>query len=116
MDSPNVQKNILYRFAFSKILVIILVSLLSAGLVLSVANDLFAFVKPTQSITVEVAEPMPLHELSQLLQNRGVIDNSLAFWAYAKLKGGSQLEDFYGSVELNSDMGYRDILNKLKNF
>ncbi len=117
MDNAPTSQKPPYMRAFSKIAVIILISVLCACFVLSIINDLFAFVKPESSTALEITEPMSLWELSSLLQDRGIIENSFAFWAYAKMKGrDTQLEGFQGIAELNSDMGYRDILNNLINF
>ena len=117
MSENHVPKNILYRFAFSKITVIVLCALLCAGLTVSVANDLFAFVKPSRDISFETDEPVALKDISSQLQELGVIENSLAFRLYVRLKNkDALLESFYGTVELNSNMSYRDILNKFINF
>jgi cell division protein YceG involved in septum cleavage len=113
----SVPKNILYRFAFSKITVITLCAILLALFTVSTANDLFAFVKPSEDIIVELNEPLPLDKLSVTLQNAGVIENAFGFWVYAKVKNNAEeLESFSGSVTLNSDMSYRDIINTIKNF
>ena len=112
----SVPKNILYRFAFSKISVIILCAALLAFFTVSAANDLFAFVKPSENIIIELDAPLSLGKLSVYLQNSGVIENSFGFWLYAKLKDdGAILESFSGSITLNSDMSYRDIINAIKN-
>ena len=113
MENTPVTRNILYRFAFSKVLVIVLASLLCACLVISVANDLFAFIKPSQSRALEIRN-MSVGALSRLLQQEGIIDNAFAFHIYAYLKGkNSELEDISGSVTLSSDMSYGEILNIL---
>ena len=109
-------KNTLYRFAFSKIIVIFLCALLFGGLTVSLANDFFAFVKPAKKITFSLSEPVSLYAFSSELQNSGVIENSFGFWIYAKSNNtDALLESFCGSVELDSSMSYRDILNKFKN-
>ena len=110
-------KNILYRFAFSKIIVIVLCSILFGGLVISLANDAFAFVKPTHDITFSMSEPMSLYDFSVQLQNFGVIENAFAFWFYVKYRGAeAYIEKFHGTIDLNSAMSYRDIVNQFKNF
>ncbi len=115
MDTTPTEKNILYRFAFSKIAVTVLIALLCACCIISVANDLFAFVKPSNSLNLDISEPISSGELSRLLQNEGIIENSFAFWIYARLKNAEDsLQDFRGTAKLSSDMGYRDILNQFK--
>ena len=115
MDATPTAKNTLFRFAFSKITVTVLIALLCACLIISLANDLFAFVKPTNSLTLEISQPISSTELSRLLQNEGIIENAFAFWIYARLKNAeSRLREFRGSAHLSSDMGYRDILDQFK--
>lgn len=115
MDATPTSKNVLYRFAFSKIAVTVLIALFCACLIISVANDLFAFVKPSNTLNLDVSQPISSGELSRLLQNEGIIENSFAFWIYARLKKSDvSLEEFRGAVHLSSDMGYRDILNQFK--
>lgn len=117
MSYQTIPEKKIYRFAFSKITVITLVAILCASLTVSIANDLFAFVKPSKSISLEITEPIGLEEISVRLQQHGVIENSFAFLLYAKLKNKDELlESFSGTLELNSDMSYRDILNYFINF
>lgn len=108
-------KQIVYRFAFSKITVIFLSAALLGGIAVSFTNDIFAFVKPSKAINVVLAEEASLYELSVELQENGVIENALCFWLYAAFTDAEQLAACYGSIDLNSAMSYRDIINKLKN-
>ena len=107
-------KQFIYRFAFSKIVIIFLSAALLGGIAVSFANDMFAFAKPSKAISISLTENVSIYELSELLQNEGVIENALCFWLYATLTN-ADMAMHYGSVELNSSMGYRDILNKIKN-
>ena len=110
-------KNILYRFAFSKIIVIVLFAILFSGITLSLGNDAFAFVKASETITLSMSETDSLYSLSTTLQDIGVIDNAFSFWCYVKYKNAeTSLENFHGSIELNSSMSYREILREFKNF
>ncbi|MBQ9085742.1 MAG: hypothetical protein IJY47_00985 [Clostridia bacterium] len=101
----------LYRFALSKVLTLTLLSLLIAGTLISVTNDLYAFVKPNRPITVTLETPLPLSELSQMLGEAGVVANPTVFQWYADYKEKKEaLEQFHGTLELNSAMSYREIL------
>ena len=110
-------KNNLYRFALSKIVVIVLCAMLFGGLTVSLANDAFAFVKNEKEITFSLSEPTSLYKLSTELQNSGIIENAFGFWIYAKYRNSENyLEKFYGTIDLNSAMSYREIINQIKNF
>ena len=107
-------KQLIYRFAFSKIIIIFLCAALLGGITVSFANDIFAFIKPSKSITVAFTGESSIYDISVILQNEGVINNALCFWLYTTF-ANVNTDKCYGSVELNSSMGYRDILNKIKN-
>ena len=101
----------LRRSAFSKITVLCLLAVLVAALGISIANDLYAFVKPDEIVSFTVESPLPLGELSKELERQGVIANSAVFHLYVKRKGRQELlESFYGTVTLNASMSYREIL------
>ncbi len=108
MKSPRSKMR---RLAFSKITVLSLTALLVAGLGVSIANDLYAFVKPDREITLSIDEPCSLKELSKELEDQGVIANPTVFRLYVQSKGkGELLESFCGTLTLNSSMSYRQIL------
>lgn len=109
-------KRKLYRYAFSSILTIVLTALLFSGILISVVNDIYAFVKPKTSYTLNIDTPISLNELSARLQSTGVIENPTVFSLYAKSKGRKQeLEAFCGTLDLRSDMSYREILYQFAN-
>ncbi len=101
----------LYRFAFAKILVIVLSALLLAGAFLSIANDMYAFVKPEKEVAIAVDSPLPLSELASRLEQAGVVSNPFVFCVYVKSKNKTdRLEAFSGQLSLNTAMSYREIL------
>ena len=101
----------LRRSAFSKITVLCLLAVLVASLGISIANDLYAFVKPDRAIDFTVDSPHSLEELSKDLDRKGVIANPTVFRLYVKSKGKEELlESFCGTVTLNASMSYREIL------
>ena len=106
-------QNKLYRYAFSVISVIILVSLLLSALVISVVNDMFAFTKKNVSLKIEISSPTSVKIISRELQKGGIINNPTIFAMYVKAKGKQEvIESFQGEITLRSDMGYRAILNE----
>ena len=107
----NGSQNKLCRMAFSKITVLSMTALLVAALVVSVANDLYAFVKPDREVSFSIEEPTPLNELAKALEEQGVIANPTVFRLWVQSKGkGEALEEFCGTLPLNSAMSYREIL------
>lgn len=110
MAVPDPNKK-LYRFVLSRVLTLTLSALLLAGLLLSVVNDLYAFVKPDRPVSLTLTEPLPLEQLCHRLSEREILKNPSVFQWYATRKGKkTALEQFSGTVELNASMSYREIL------
>ena len=110
MDTESQRKK-LCRFALSKVFTMMLLALLLAGLLLSVTNDLYAFVKADRPLSITLNEPLPLEQLCSRLSEERIVSNPTLFRWYAIKKGKKDaLEQFRGTVELNSAMSYREIL------
>ncbi len=108
-DAPS-----LYRFAYARLTVLTLTALLSAGLLISVTNDLYAFVKPDRSLSLAIEEPVSLSEFSEMLSEGGIIQNPTVFRLYVRTKGRTNLvETCCGTLELNASMSYREILQAI---
>ncbi len=113
-EAKKVAKNKLIRLAYARITVLIMLALLCAGLLISVANDMYAFVKPDHSVLLTVDEPLSLSELCSYLSDTQVVNNPFVFGLYVRSKGQSTLvEGFRGTLELNAHMSYRELLTAL---
>ena len=103
------------RVIFSKVLTLILLTLLFTALLLSVVNDMYAFFKPQGTVLLLVNEPAPLSDFSRLLEENGVLMNPHAFSLYVKTKEKVELvEEFSGELLLDRAMSYREILQALQ--
>ena len=99
------------RRAFAKILPICLFALFVSGLVLSVANDMYAFVKDEREVRIYIENPCSVEEFSKILGQNKILKNPAVFSMYVKLKNKTDtVEEFVGGVTLNSQMSYRVIL------
>ena len=95
----------------SIILPVCFLSIFLSGAIVSVTNDIYAFVKPDKEVTVIVPESGSIDEISQILYKNNVLNNPFCFSAYVKSKDKiSQIENFSGEITLNSNMSYREIL------
>ena len=114
-QNPQVPtKGRLYRCVFAWLTVSLLFALLLAGLLISIANDLYAFVKPERAAVLEVSAPMELKELARHLEELGVVNNPTVFCLYVRSKGHREaVETFSGTLELNAAMSYRELLSAL---
>ncbi len=81
-----------------------------SALIISVANDMYAFVKPDKEITLEINHDS-VRELSGKLEESGVINNPHIFEFYIRSKNlQNSLENISGSFTLNPSMSYRTII------
>ena len=102
--------------AFGTLIPLALLALLISALILSVANDMYAFVKREQALTIYVEDPVSLDQFSKMLKTDGIINNPHLFKLYVISKGKRNVvETFCGEVELNSAFSYRQILNQIQN-
>ena len=96
---------------FGTVFTMALVAVFIASLVIALANDIYAFIKPDGAITLSVDTPRSLPEISHMLEDCGVIANPYAFALYVKSKDKTELlESFVGNAELDRSMSYREIL------
>ena len=108
--SPAIEAK-LWRYAFARVTVLALLSLFLAALLIAIANDLYAFVKPDKPVILSVTEPMSLSELSQTLSRSGVIQNPTLFRLYVQSKDRTAvLESYTGTLHVNASMSYRELL------
>lgn len=112
MENPSASRTV--RRAFGTVLTVALLGALFAALLLSVLNDVYAFVKPELSVTVTVEAPMSLSALARRLESEGIVWNPHVFMLYVRLRGQEKTASgFVGCVELNARMSYREILRAL---
>jgi len=111
VNREDPKENKLRRLAFSKITVLCLFAVLFTALIVSIVNDLYAFVKPEGEVLLAIEDPTELSELSQLLEQSGVVSNPTVFRLYVKNKNRTELlESFVGTLRLDTSMSYREIL------
>lgn len=107
------KSQITLKRAFGTVLPLCLAALLLAGAVISIANDVYAFVKADKSITVSSDEMLDIGSLSHFLQEQGVINNAFAFELYLRSHGlESSCVDLTEGLTLNSSMSYRELINE----
>ncbi len=109
--SPRTSQDKLYRFAYARITVIVLLALLCAGILISITNDLYAFVKSDVEATLTVEAPQSLREIARRLGDLGIVQNPTLFRWYVEAKGmRERVESFSGQLPLQASMSYREIL------
>ena len=99
------------RRACSVIIPLCFLSLFIALFIASAANDIYAFVKPKKTASVEFSGADSVYGVARELEAAEIINDPLVFTAYVRSK---KLEErvlsVEGSLTLDSSMSYREIL------
>lgn len=91
---------------------IVLCAVLLSAILITLCNDMFAFVKAEESFTIVITENNDTAgDIAQELKVNGIINNAAFFRIYATLTHNTELS--LGTFELNSSMGYETILLKV---
>ena len=99
------------RHAFCTVIRVVLLALFFAALLLSIANDMYAFFKARGEVLLVLDEPCSLSVLSLRLEALGVLRNPHVFSLYVRAKGRTALvESLSGELALDRGMSYREIL------
>lgn len=93
--------------------VVLIASALLSFYVISVGNDVFAFVKTEKEFTVNIEEGMTRKEVAYLLEKNGIIEYSWAFNLFMIYRGEENLEFLPGEHTVKSTMNYSQILDAL---
>lgn len=100
-----------FKSAFGILLPLCLAAALLAGAVISVANDVYAFVKTDGQVELRIDEPLDEKAFALLLQERGVVSNPFCFRLYLRSRvDQQQLSALTGEWTLNTNMSYREII------
>ena len=93
--------------------IIVVISLLFTWGIVSVANDVFAFIKPADTIVVSIPEGSNTEAIAKVLKQDKVIKHPFVFRLYCKLKK-AEGKFQYGDYSLGADYSYDMIISKLK--
>ena len=97
--------------ACSVIIPLCFLSILLAAAIISVGNDMYAFVKREEQVNLYFENSSSVYSVAQALEANGIINNPSLFSLYVKSKGGEgKLKNFSGEIILSTDMSYREIL------
>ena len=125
-DSENYEEPSKVKRVFSKISVIpktvvylaivLIVSVYLAYFIISVANDIFAFVTDSRTVEVEISEGATDESVSKLLHEKGIIEHPKIFELYMKHHSGDEKTKYIpGTYEVNTDYNYSQIITLLTN-
>ena len=99
------------RRIFSSIFVMALTAAFFACLLISVTNDIYAFIKTEGEVILNISSPLSVSDFSIFLHDNEVISNPHIFNLYVNSKNKNELiESFTGDVTFDRSMSYREIL------
>ena len=99
---------------FCIVTVMALIASFIALSIASVANDVYALIKPNGKVTLILDVPVSLNEMGHILEEYGVINNPHIFIIYARARSSDEADpSFLGTVTLDRSMSYREILFEL---
>ncbi len=112
--SPPNRAPITYKRALALVIPICLLSLVLAAIVVSIANDMYAFVKPEREFVLSLDGSTDAEQLSKTLQKNGILKNDFMFFMYLRSKGKvDEVSSLHGTWVLNAKMSYREIVSEL---
>jgi len=90
------------------IVAVLVISVFASWTVIEVANDVFAFVKSDEAVTVVIEEDMTSADVAQLLYTNGIIKYPTMYELFVRLKEEST-DYLVGEYEISPSMNYGDL-------
>lgn len=90
------------------IVAVLVISVFASWTIIEVANDVFAFVKSDEAVTVVIEEEMTVTDVAQMLHANGIIKYPTMYELFIRLKEEST-EYLVGEYEISPSMNYGDI-------
>ncbi|MBE6606409.1 MAG: endolytic transglycosylase MltG [Ruminococcaceae bacterium] len=103
----SVAKAIIYLVA------VLAVSIMLSVMIISVANDIFAFIKDDEAVTVVVPENCDTNTLAEILADAGAIKHPSVFSAYIKFKN-KEGEYLPGTYQVSPSLNYDYMIYEFK--
>lgn len=90
------------------IVAVLVISVFASWTIIEIANDVFAFVKSDEAVTVVIEEEMTAADVAQMLHENGVIKYPTVYELYVRLKDEST-DYLVGEYEISPSMNYGDL-------
>ena len=90
------------------IVAVLVISVFASWTIIEVANDVFAFVKSDEAVTVVIEEEMTVNDVAQMLYENGIIKYPTMYELFIRLKEEST-DYLVGEYEISPSMNYGDI-------
>ncbi len=87
---------------------VLVISIFAAWTIIEVANDVFAFVKDDEIVSVVIEEDMTVNDVAQLLYTNGIIKYPTVYELYVRIKEEST-NYLIGEYEISPSMNYGDL-------
>ena len=95
------------------VVVVLIVSAYLSYMVITVGNDVFAFVKGDREVTVTIPEGATRKQVAYLLESNGLIEHEWAFNLFSLYRWDDDTSFIPGEHTLNTNMNYSQMLSAL---
>lgn len=93
---------------------VLVVSVFAGFFLISVGNDVFAFVKSEEPVTITVPENATVEDIGNVLYEGGIIKYPKIFKLYAELKHEDEGEFIAGEYEVSPKLNYDQLLSAFR--
>lgn len=119
-EQPEVEKSVgrgIVNNSVKAVLYIVFVLIVSGCLslfIIFVGNDVFAFVKDSNEITVNIPEGASLQDIAEILEDNGVIKYPTIFKMYINIRKKGADEYLHGDFTVSPSMPYDTLISTFK--
>ncbi|MCI8590017.1 MAG: endolytic transglycosylase MltG [Clostridiales bacterium] len=99
--------------AFIYIAAVMLASIVLSYIVITNANDIFAFVKSDEECTITIESGTDLNKLADQLKKAGIIEHKLTFKVYIKYRGKDSDAYTPGTYTVSPSMNYDQLISAI---
>lgn len=103
----SVTKSLIY------IACVMLVSIILSTVIITNANDIFAFVKDEKTVSLEIEPGTDLNDLAEMLKDEGIIEHQNTFKFFIKFRNKASDSYTPGTYTVSSTMSYDQIISAI---
>jgi len=92
---------------------VMVVSIILSVVIITNANDIFAFVKDEKTVSLEIAPGTDLDDLAEMLKDEGIIEHKNTFKFFIKFRNKASDSYSPGTYTVSSTMSYDQIISAI---
>ena len=96
------------------LILILIISVVLSYLALTMANDMFALIKPSETVVIEIKTTDKLGDVTKKLKDEGVVEYGFLFQLYASVKKFDEKKLNPGVYEVDTNTPYSMLLSRIQ--